>query len=91
MSEPLFTLLPEGTEVAHYLDDPLFTEVTEQGEVYTLFRVVRITHEVSGHPEGWTLLANVTRERNPAIGTALLRVESRSIEESKVSVNRSVD
>jgi len=91
MSEPAFRLLPEGTSVGDFVDDPLFTEVTESGEVYTLFRVVRVTHEVSDHPEGWTHLANVARERNPAIGTALLRVISRSIEESRVTISRSAD
>lgn len=66
------------------LDDPEFTEVTMDGEVYTLYRVVRLTHEFVRHPEGWTHLANVARIREPAIGVAHLQVIERAIEEARV-------
>ena len=66
------------------LDDPEFTEVTMDGEVYTLYRVVRLTHEFVRHPEGWTHLANVARIREPAIGVAHLHVIERAIEEARV-------
>ena len=66
------------------LDDPEFTEVTMDGEVYTLYRVVRLTHEFVRHPDGWTHLANVARIREPAIGVAHLQVIERAIEEARV-------
>ena len=69
------------------LDDPEFTDVTMDGEVYTRFRVVRITHELVNHPEGWTHLAIVTRVRDPAIGVAHLMVRNRVIEDSTVTLS----
>lgn len=86
IAEP-FSLLPEGTPTSEIVDDPEFTEVTRNGEVYTLFRIVRITHESTTHPQGWTHIANVVRVRNPAIGVALLRVEARTIEDASVTLS----
>ena len=80
-------LLPEGEPVSSVLDDPEFTDVTMDGEVYTRFRVVRITHELVNHQEGWTHLANVTRVRDPAIGVAHLMVRNRVIEDSTVTLS----
>lgn len=82
-----FHLLPEGTETTDIVDDPEFTEVTRNGEVYTLYRIVRITHEATNDPDGWTHMANVVRVRNPAIGVALLLVVNRVIEEAKVTLS----
>lgn len=87
MSDDQFVLLPEGLIVADLVDDPEFTEVSENGEVYTLFRIVRITHEAVNHPEGWTHLANVTRVRNPAIGVARLRVTDHAVDDAKVTLS----
>ena len=87
MSTPESRLLPEGMAVSECLDDPEFTDVTMDGEVYTLYRVVRLTHEFVDHPEGWTHLANVARVREPAIGVAHLLVRNRAIEESKVTLS----
>ena len=84
MSVPESRILPEGLPVSSVLDDPEFTEVTMDGEVYTLYRVVRLTHEFVSHPEGWTHLANVARVREPAIGVAHLQVVERAIEEARV-------
>ena len=87
MNQDHFTLLPEGFPVDEIVDDPEFTEVTRNGEVYTLFRIVRITHDSTTHPQGWTHMANVVRVRNPAIGVALLRVEARIIEDASVTLS----
>lgn len=88
MSEDPFRLLPEGLPVDDVIDDPEFTEVTRNGEVYTLFRVVRITHDADDHPLGWTHMANVVRVRTPAIGVALLRIEARVIEDASVTLSQ---
>jgi len=86
MHDASFQLLPEGTETSSIVDDAEFTEVTRNGEVYTLFRVVRITHESSNHPRGWTHMANVVRVREPALGVALLKVIDRVIEDASVTL-----
>lgn len=82
-----FSLLSEGTLTLEIIDDEEFTEVTNNGEVYTLYRIVRITHEATNHPDGWTHMANVVRVRNPAIGVALLLVVNRVIEDVKVTLS----
>lgn len=79
-------ILPEGLPPEDIVDDLEFTEVTGGGEVYTLYRIVRFTSEVTGHREGFTHIANIVRVRDPAIGTALLRVESRSITDTRVTL-----
>ena len=86
MDGPQFRLLSELSKVDDYLDDPVFTDVTASGEKYTTFRVVRVTHEVTDHPDGWTHVANVALERSVGIGTALLMIIDRAIEDSKVSM-----
>ncbi len=87
MSDEVFRLLPEAVATDDIVDDPEFTEVTRNGEVYTLFRIVRFTHEATDHLEGWTHLANIVRVRNPAIGVAHLRVVERAIEDAKVTLS----
>lgn len=87
MSDEAFQLLPENSVTADFVDDPEFTEVTRNGEVYTLYRIVRITHEATTHPLGWTHLANVVRVRKPAIGVARLRVVDRVIEDAQVKLS----
>lgn len=80
-----FALLSELTRVEDFLEDPVFADVSQAGETYTSYRVVRITHEAIDHPEGWTHLANVTRARDGATGVARLRIVDRHIEESRVT------
>jgi hypothetical protein len=80
-----FALLSELTRVEDFLVDPVFADVSQAGETYTSYRVVRITHEAIDHPEGWTHLANVTRARDGATGVARLRIVDRHIEESRVT------
>ena len=87
MNEPRFDLLPEGHLPDEVVDDPEFTHITNNGEVYTLYRIVRFTHEVFDHPEGWTHMANVVRVRRRALGVALLRVVDRAIEDATVTLS----
>lgn len=86
MPEDESRVLPEGTPVDDFVDDPVFTEVTANGEVYTLFRIVRVTHLLRKEKEIWTHRANVTRVRDGAIGTALLYVVDRIIEDAAVTI-----
>lgn len=78
--------LPADLAVASVVDDPLFTDVTEGGEVYRTFRIVRFVYEFDRHPQGWTHLAVALAERNSHEVEAFLRVENRVVEESYVSV-----
>ncbi|NBP53077.1 MAG: hypothetical protein EBU67_02065 [Actinobacteria bacterium] len=75
MSDEVFRLLPESVPTDDIVDDPEFTEVTRNGEIYTLFRIVRVTHE------------SVVRIRKPAIGVAHLRIIARVIEDAKVTLS----
>ena len=87
MSTPRYVLLSEATTISDYVDNPVFTDVTNDGETYTTYRIVRITHEVFEHPDDWTHLANVTRVRNPAIGVARLRVTDHAVDDAKVTLS----
>lgn len=87
MSGELFRLLSEGHDPLDVVDDVEFTDVTSNGEVYTLYRIVRFTHEATGDPDRWTHMANVSRVREPALGVALLRVVDRAIEDSRITLS----
>ena len=89
MSDAFLQLLPESQAADEFVDDVEFTEVTGSGEVYTLFRVVRFTHVVRDHPDGWTHMANVVRVRRTALGVALLRIADRIIEDASVTISPS--
>jgi hypothetical protein len=80
-----FRLLSELTRVEDFLEDAVFADVSGAGETYTSYTVIRITHDATDHPEGWTHLANVTRARDGATGVARLRIANRHIEESSVT------
>jgi hypothetical protein len=84
MTSPRYVLLSEGTAVSDYVDNPVFTDVTNDGEIYTTYRIVRITHEVFEHPDDWTHLANVTLEFNIGIGVAHLRLKNKLVEASHI-------
>lgn len=84
MNPPQYTLLSEATSVKDFVDDPLFTDVTNDGEIYTAYRIIRFTHEVSDHHENWTHLANVSLEYSEGIGVAYLRIRNRIIEDSRI-------
>ena len=83
--DEFFTLLSELTRLGDFLVDPVFADVSQAGETYTSYTVIRITHDATDHPEGWTHLANVTRARDGATGVARLRIANRHIEESSVT------
>lgn len=85
LNDDAFRILPEGTNVDDFVDNGVFTDVTEDGEVYTLYRIVRITHEAIGPSIHWTHRANVTAVRSDQFGVALLRVRNRVIEDSQVT------
>jgi hypothetical protein len=84
MSSPQYVLLSEATSVSDYVNNPVFTDVTKDGEVYTTYRIVRITHEVIDHPDHWTHLANVSLEFNIGIGVAHLRLKDKVVEDSHI-------
>lgn len=87
MNEWRFRLLSETSRTADYVDDPEFTEVTGGGEFYTLFRIVRITHEAEHSDSEWTHVANVVRASDSALGVAELRVVDRVILDARVTVS----
>ena len=84
MTSPRYVLLSESTAVSDYVENPVFTDVTNDGEIYTTYRIVRITHEVFEHPDDWTHLANVTLEYNIGIGVAHLRLKNKVVEASRI-------
>lgn len=87
MDEPRYRLLSELSRVEDFLDDPVFTDVTHNGEVYTTYRIMRITHEITGHPDNWTHMANVSLEREIGLGVALLEIIDRAVERSRVRLS----
>ncbi len=86
MTDRWFRILSEAFDAFSVIDDLDFTEVSPDGEIYTRYRVVRITHEADNHPDGWTHMANVVRVRKHALGVALLRVTDRIIEDARVTL-----
>ncbi len=88
MSEYESRLLPEGLSPTELVDDLEFTEVTDDGEVYTLYRIVRITEEFIDSRDNWSHLANVVRVRDPGIGVAHLLIRDRVIYEAMVTLYR---
>jgi hypothetical protein len=76
--------LPDSFEVADFIEDPLFTEVNDGGEVYTTYRVLKFTHAFSSHPSGWTHIAQVENVYGHGIYEAFLEVVRRHIERSRV-------
>lgn len=86
MSDHWFNLLSEAFDMFSVIEDPEFTEVSRDGEIYTRYRVVRITHEAEAHPDGWTHMANVVRVRKSALGVAVLRVADKVIEDAHVTL-----
>lgn len=87
MSDIYFSLLSERHTTDEVVDDILFTDITNEGEIYTLFRIVRFTHIADNHPDGWTHRANVVRVHEPRIGVALLKIVDRVIVRSSVDIS----
>lgn len=76
--------LPDSFEVADFIDESLFTEVTEGGEVYTTYRILKFTHAFSSHPSGWTHIAQVEDVYEHDLYEAFLEVYQRHIDRSQV-------
>lgn len=66
------------------IENPIFTDVTDEGETYTTYRIVRILHLFDRHPAGWTHLAEVVPLRSTGRFEAYLEVVRRVVERSKV-------
>ncbi len=77
-------LAPAELEVLDVVDDPVFTDVTENGEVYRKYRIVRFVYEFSRHPQGWTHLAVAVATRNSHEVEVFLHIVNRVVEESYV-------
>lgn len=84
MNGPRYVLLSETTAVSDFVLDSLFTDVTKNGEVYTTYRIVRITHEIVDHPDNWTHLANIAPLEEVGIGVAYLRIKNLVVEDSRI-------
>jgi hypothetical protein len=80
-----FRILPEGTLTESIVNDAHFTEITDDGEIYVLYRIVKFTHFTDSPHLNWTHRANVVGVRKPNMGVALLRVVDRTIEDSHVT------
>lgn len=85
MSEFGLHPLPADLAVESVVDDAVFTDVTESGELYRTFRIIRFVYEFDAHPQGWTHLAVAVAERNSHEVEVFLQIENRVIEESYVS------
>ena len=87
-TDPLFELVSELANVDDFVEEEVFTEVSDDGEIYTTYRIVRITDLISNHPERWTHRANVVRIDAPIIGVCLLRIEERIVMDAQVVFTR---
>lgn len=70
--------------VAAIIDNPIFTDVTNNGENYTTYRILRITHTFTAHPIGWTHIAEVAPLRSMGLFEAFLEVRRRIVERSAI-------
>lgn len=84
MSDLRMTLLSELSATTNFVDDDIFTEVSDDGERYTTYRIIRVTHTIAPNDESWTHLANVALLDGSAIAVALLNVRDRIVEDSRV-------
>lgn len=84
MPSTRYVVLPESTESTQFVDDPIFTEVTDDGETYTTFRIERVTHRIVDHPKDWNFLAAVKATNVGVSGVAFLKVRDRTILDAKV-------
>jgi hypothetical protein len=86
MSGPRTIVLSESLETNDFVRYDIFTDVTHDGEVYTSYRIVRITHALIEDPDGWNYIANVTGIHQSVIAVAHLKVEDQLVIESKVTL-----
>jgi hypothetical protein len=86
MSSPRTVVLSESLETSDFVQHDIFTDVTEDGEIYTSYRIARITHTIVDDPDGWNYVANVVGIHENHMGVAELKVVVRLITESRVSL-----
>lgn len=86
MSNPHTIVLSESLETSDFVQYDIFTDVTEDGEIYTSYRIVRVTHAIVDDPDGWNYIANVVGIHEAHIGVADLKVVERMITDSRVTL-----
>lgn len=78
--------LPTDLDVEAVVNDAVFTDVTEGGEVYSTYRIIRFVYEFDRHPQGWTHLAVAVPSRTSREVEVFLRIVGRVVEESYLSI-----
>jgi hypothetical protein len=86
MSTPRTVVLSESLETSDFVRYDIFTDVTDDGEIYTSYRIVRITHAIVDDPDGWNYVANVVGIHENHMGVAELKVVDQMITDSRVSL-----
>jgi hypothetical protein len=86
MSTPHTVVLSESLEISDFVQYDIFTDVTQDGEIYTSYRIVRVTHAIIDDPDGWNFVANVVGIHDKHMGVAQLKIVDRMITESRVSL-----
>ena len=84
MTEIPHTSTDDIKRVAAVVDNPIFTDVTDDGEHYTTYRIVRITHAFAAHPSGWTHIVVAAPLRSIGLFEAFLEVRRRVVERSAI-------
>lgn len=86
MSRRKIVVLPESLETNDFVEHDVFTDVTQDGEIYTSYRIVRVTHAIVDDPQGWNFVANVVGIAKNRLGVAELKIVDRLITESRISL-----
>lgn len=88
-TDPIFRLVSELIDVSTIVNDVVFTDVSDDGEMYTTYRIIRFTHTIENHPQHWTHQANIASLDGSVIGVALLDIRDRIVMSSQVVSTRS--
>ena len=84
MEEIQVIFLDNPQDVCEIIDDPVFSHVMENGEVYEAFEVIAVTREYINHPHHWTHGVTVKHQLSQKLFSADLRVLNFCIDESEV-------
>lgn len=87
MSNSRTIVLSESLEISDFVEYDVFTDVTKDGEIYTSYRIVRMTHAIIDDPDGWNYVANVVDINEGHMGVAYLKVEDRMINDSLITLS----
>lgn len=79
-----YVVLPDSTSTDQIVTDPVFTEVSDDGDVYISFRIVQFTHSIRHHPEGWNYLAKVHGVHIEQEGVGFLKIEDKIIQDCRI-------